>query len=190
MALRDWGRLGLAASLFVTFLCAGIWHGAGWTFVVYGALHGIGLSYEALTRRTRNAWKSAIGRPTYDVLARVAMFAFVTLSFIFFRAPTLADAWLVVKQALHFSTPGYFGFKPTADTPLGQIFGLPPWRVFLAFVPVAVMSSVEGRVRDGDLIRKLELQPMAVRWGLYYALVAGILLFGTFGSKAFIYFQF
>jgi D-alanyl-lipoteichoic acid acyltransferase DltB (MBOAT superfamily) len=188
--LRYWGRLGLAIALFTTFLCAGIWHGAGWTFVVYGALHGIGLSYEALTKKTRNAWKRFMGQPAYDILGRAAMFTFVAFSFIFFRSPSLSEAWLVVKQALHVSAPGYLSLRPTADTALGQLFGMPPWRVVLALIPIAVMSTIEGQVRDGGLLRKLELQPAAVQWGLYYALIAGILLFGTFGAKSFIYFQF
>jgi hypothetical protein len=95
-----------------------------------------------------------------------------------------------VKQALHVSAPGYLSLRPTADTALGQLFGMPPWRVVLALIPIAVMSTIEGQVRDGGLLRKLELQPAAVQWGLYYALIAGILLFGTFGAKSFIYFQF
>jgi hypothetical protein len=73
---------------------------------------------------------------------------------------------------------------------MGQIFGVQPWKVVAACIPVVVMWAVESGVRNWDLLRKLQVQPVPLRWGMYYAVVTGILLFGTFGAKAFIYFQF
>jgi len=50
---RNWEKWGIVFSLIVTFVLAGLWHGADWKFVVFGFLHGIALAYEFLTRKTR-----------------------------------------------------------------------------------------------------------------------------------------
>ena len=185
-SLRHWGKVGLVIALFSTFLLSGLWHGAGWTFVVYGALHGLVLVYEALTKKTRKRWASWLGAPLYGRLAWLATFSFVTLSLAFFRAPNLGTAIYMETHALAVGARGYFKLTD-AD---GAIAGLAPWKFALSFAPVVLLQVVEAWDRERPLAEALDRQSVVVRWGVYYALVAGLLVFGSFGTSQFIYFQF
>lgn len=84
-------------NLMITMVLGGLWHGASWNFVVWGALHGGALAATRMWQRTRGSRareSSAIGR----VVATIATFHFVCLAWIFFRAPTLAHATLALRS--------------------------------------------------------------------------------------------
>jgi D-alanyl-lipoteichoic acid acyltransferase DltB (MBOAT superfamily) len=84
-------------NVMITMVLGGLWHGASWTFVVWGTVHGAAL---ALTR----AWQRARGRPAgpsgavWTAIATLATFHFVCFAWVFFRAPTLAHAGLALSQ--------------------------------------------------------------------------------------------
>ena len=80
-------------NLFITFFISGIWHGAAWTFVIWGALHGLGV---LLTRELERS-------PFYcervpRLVKQVGVFLFVCFTWIFFRAGSLSDALLIIRQ--------------------------------------------------------------------------------------------
>lgn len=80
-------------NLFLTFFISGIWHGANWTFVIWGALHGIGVLI------TRELERSVFYRERVPRLAKqLGVFAFVCFAWIFFRASSLEDALLIVQR--------------------------------------------------------------------------------------------
>jgi alginate O-acetyltransferase complex protein AlgI len=88
-------RHGLArqlAALFVTMSLGGLWHGAGWTFVAWGTLHGIGLAAGVLWRRRL----PAIPKP----ISWVLLMAFLFFTWVVFRAPTLTAAWHLAAALL------------------------------------------------------------------------------------------
>ena len=92
-------RINLYRNLILTFLIGGLWHGAAWTFVLWGAMHGLGLSvnhaWEALQRRwqlkPRRAWWST-------AVSVVLTFHFVCLTWVVFRSESLSQAWQVLKR--------------------------------------------------------------------------------------------
>jgi alginate O-acetyltransferase complex protein AlgI len=87
-------------NLMVTMVLGGLWHGASWNFVIWGALHGGALGVTRFWQRRRGGAErpaSAIGR----VVATLATFHFVCLGWVFFRAPTLAHATLALEQLAH-----------------------------------------------------------------------------------------
>jgi alginate O-acetyltransferase complex protein AlgI len=87
------GRLLTYRNLFLTFFISGIWHGANWTFVIWGALHGMGI---VLTRALE---RSALYRDRVPKLVKqLGVFAFVSFTWIFFRASSASDAWLIVSR--------------------------------------------------------------------------------------------
>jgi alginate O-acetyltransferase complex protein AlgI len=92
-------RINLYRNLILTFLIGGLWHGAAWTFVVWGALHGLGLSahhaWGAL--RKRNGWKP-LNSWWSKTLATVATFHFVCLTWIVFRAESLPHIIDILKR--------------------------------------------------------------------------------------------
>ena len=80
------------ANLFITFLIGGIWHGAGWTFVVWGALHGAALAIHRM-------W-GTVGFRLPIMLSWFCTFLFINATWVFFRAVSLADAMKVLKAML------------------------------------------------------------------------------------------
>src|SRR6058998_955234 len=87
------GTLNTYRNLFLTFLLSGIWHGAAWTFAIWGALHGLGVVI------TRELERSALCRDRVPKLLKQAgVFIFVSFTWIFFRAGSLEDALLIVRR--------------------------------------------------------------------------------------------
>jgi alginate O-acetyltransferase complex protein AlgI len=87
------GKLLTYRNLFLTFFISGIWHGANWTFMIWGALHGLGVMV------TRELERSAFYRERVPKLAKqFGVFLFVSFTWIFFRAGSLSDAWLIVQR--------------------------------------------------------------------------------------------
>jgi D-alanyl-lipoteichoic acid acyltransferase DltB (MBOAT superfamily) len=85
------GKFNTYRNLFLTFLISGIWHGAAWTFAIWGVLHALGVII------TRELERSEFYREQVPkILKQLAVFAFVCFAWIFFRAPDLGAAWGVI----------------------------------------------------------------------------------------------
>lgn len=99
--LRARNALALYGGLVVTMLIGGLWHGATWTFVIWGFIHGLGLvcyrMYEQLRARSE-LLKSLRNSRWSEVVGILLTFHFVCLTWIFFRAETLGQATLMIKQ--------------------------------------------------------------------------------------------
>lgn len=149
-------------NLFLTFVISGLWHGAAWTFVIWGALHALGVM--ATREFERSAWyRQQVPR----WLKQAGVFAFTGFAWIFFRAGSLDDAWTIVTRL--FTTPW-------TDP------GFPMLMVGLIASVWAYQFLWESRYR-----RVLEARP--VRVALAGAMVLYLLFFSAKGG-AFIYFQF
>ena len=98
------GKIRTYVNLFVTFLLGGIWHGAGWTFVFWGALHGGALAVHRF-------WQQ-MGMKMPKIVGWFLTFGFVNIAWVFFRANTFADAMKVLKGMFlgAFVYPGGFPF--------------------------------------------------------------------------------
>jgi len=92
------GRFRTYYNLFVTFLIGGIWHGAGWTFVFWGFLHGIGMVIHRFFKE--------LGYSMNKYLAWFITFVFVNITWVFFRAKEWDDAIRLLKGMF-----GFYGFK-------------------------------------------------------------------------------
>jgi D-alanyl-lipoteichoic acid acyltransferase DltB (MBOAT superfamily) len=92
-------RINLYRNLVITFLIGGLWHGAAWTFVVWGALHGIGLSVNHGWEQLRKRWKLKPRRTWWsNALSVLLTFHFVCLTWVVFRSESLAQVWEVLKR--------------------------------------------------------------------------------------------
>jgi D-alanyl-lipoteichoic acid acyltransferase DltB (MBOAT superfamily) len=98
MALRDQGEVGALCAIWLTFIVSGLWHGTGWTFLIWGALHAAGLSVFALTRKSRKRLKKRVPARVLTFCARVLTFHYVCLGYVFFRAPSLPAAWSSLRS--------------------------------------------------------------------------------------------
>jgi D-alanyl-lipoteichoic acid acyltransferase DltB (MBOAT superfamily) len=149
-------------NLFVTFLLSGIWHGAAWTFAIWGALHAFGVM------ATRELERSAFYRNQVPpLLKQIGVFIFVCFTWIFFRAESLGDAWLIIGRI----------FTAVWSNP--QI----PW-LMLALVGVIWLYQFLYESPQRELLRTT-----FVRVGLAVCMVLYLFLFSS-GGGSFIYFQF
>ncbi len=109
--LKRWGKWGVIAGVFITFLISGIWHGAGWQYIIFGVVNGLAIIYEILTGSAR---KKLFGRlPVWlnAVLSNLLVLVFMLLSWIFFRANSVEQAVNIISRicsASLFSAPDTF----------------------------------------------------------------------------------
>jgi len=149
-------------NLFFTFLLSGIWHGAAWTFVIWGALHGLGVLV------TRELERSEAYRERVPRLAKQAgVFIFVSFTWIFFRAGSLDDALLIVKRI----------FSAAWHSPQ-----IPALMVLLVGVVWLYQFLYESTYREW-----LKSNPVRVSMVVFMVLY---LCLCSSGGGAFIYFQF
>jgi len=182
------------ANLFVVFLVSGLWHGSAWTFVIWGALHGLYLVASVLTMPLRARVKSAVGvDERHPVLAGVQVFMtfnLVAFAWIFFRANTIGDAALVVRRLgagaahtiAHAGTAARtfaLSIQPFTGRQLALAVGV--------IVLLVVADLAQGRRSFGAA---MAARPVWARWGAYYAMLLLIVSIGLFGAQSFIYFQF
>lgn len=93
LRLRGQGTAGIVIAIWATFLASGIWHGTGWLYVAYGAIHAFGISFLALTRNGRKKLVQRFGKEGWYATACILLtFHWVVLSFLVFRAPDLHSA--------------------------------------------------------------------------------------------------
>ena len=177
-------------NLFLVFLLAGLWHGAGWNFVVWGGLHGMYLIVSVATQDVRDRlWEGLHGmtaavawinsQRVRHLVAVVSTFHLFVFSLMVFRAGPLSHAFVVITEALQvdFSTSG--PPSPLAGGRLVVVLG--------AIVFLEVVHLVQRRV---DIAQVFSTMPGWARWSVYYVGVFAILLFGEFGGREFYYFQF
>jgi alginate O-acetyltransferase complex protein AlgI len=144
---------------------SGVWHGANWTFVIWGTLHALGRGL------TRELEQSDVYRRRIPTIVKQAwVFIFVCFAWIFFRAQTVGDAWLVIKRI---ATTGW------AD----------PRLPLLMIELVLAVWLYELVYESGPRLRRaLEWAP--VRIGLHVAMIVYLAIVAQPSTKAFIYFQF
>jgi D-alanyl-lipoteichoic acid acyltransferase DltB (MBOAT superfamily) len=159
------GTLLTYRNMFLTMVISGIWHGAAWTFVIWGALHALG---RCLTRELEQTPFYRERVPTF--LKQMAVFAFVTFTWIFFRAKDLDQASLIISR---------IGDGEWAD---------PRLPLLLAILVLAVWAYELLYASQWRLKSVLELAP--VRIGLVVLMVVYLAIVAQPSTKAFIYFQF
>ncbi|SDF75721.1 MBOAT family O-acyltransferase [Mucilaginibacter sp. P25] len=171
------GRLYL--NLFAVFMISGLWHGANWTFIVWGALHGFYLICGMVTQkwRTATASKLGLGSGVFANFLNISFTIFlVTISWIFFRAVSLEQALGLLK--------GVFIYKP------GFFIGEPSYFLY-DLMAIAALFFYEVKQEYGlHSFRFLHNENWGIRMASYLGLVFIILLFGVFDGGQFIYFQF
>ncbi len=159
------GKLATYKNMFLTMVISGFWHGAAWTFIIWGALHALG---RVLTRELEGA---PFYREKVPKLAKqLLVFSFVTFTWIFFRAQSWDEAWLVVTRIF---TSGW-------EDPQ---FPLVMLSLILAVWIYQLVHASQWKGR-----RILELR--AVRIGIVIFMILYLAVVARPGAEPFIYFQF
>ncbi len=166
------GEVRAYGSLMGTMLIGGLWHGASWTFVVWGGLHGLYLAAERILRARFAGWRP--GALTFAALGLLT-FALVNVTWVFFRAKTFAKAALVLG--------GMFGMN-AKPVPL-----LPAVALITTAGIVAGIVGAHWAMRNRTLEQVVARTPPAVIAGIWTAMAFAVIIeHGT--GNAFIYFQF
>lgn len=176
-----------AFNTLIVFLASGLWHGASWHYIVWGATHAIyqicGLWTRNITAKIelRYHLKKVFGLNTMKI---IATFILTDISWVIFRAPSCTDAVKYFKQ---------MGSCFYADSLLTLGLNWYDWLILmLAMILLFVVDLLHEK---GLKIRKLVYkQRLWVRWLIYLTVFWSVLLFGIYGvnydASQFIYFQF
>ena len=157
------GQLRTYANLFVTFLVSGIWHGAAWTYAIWGVVHAVG------NIATREFERSAVYRERVPrFLKQLFVFAVVCFAWIFFRARTVGDAGLIVKRI----------FTEAWSDPLCPLL-----------MPALILAVWAYQFVYESRARRL-LEPAPVRVCMVVAMVVYMIVFASSNVQPFIYQQF
>jgi D-alanyl-lipoteichoic acid acyltransferase DltB (MBOAT superfamily) len=160
-------------SLLISFTLIGLWHGANWTYVVFGLLHGVALAFETLTKKRRKKIRKSMNAQVYDYASMGLTFAVWCFTLIFFQSRTLGDAF------------GYVGRIFTGPFP-------PPsfWYFNLfTLLTILFVLVLDWTHREKEHPLALPWMPQPVRWAFYLAM--GFFVFNFIHFKQeFIYFQF
>ena len=166
------------SNLFITFLIGGIWHGAGWTFVIWGALHGIALVIHRL-------WQS-VGLKLPKILAWFITFNFVNFAWVFFRANSVDDALKVIKGMLGLNGINYEQYKFLRSAFRAEALhdGI---HIFLYFLAASFIITLAGKT-SSQIVKNKE--------NIYYTIafcvlfILGVFFMSVSKYSEFIYFNF
>ena len=170
--------------MLLTFTLSGLWHGADWSFVVWGLLHALVMNVEFLFRRSGRTW----GLPV-RVLQCGMTFLVVSALWVFFRAGSIEEAAYILRHSL-------WGIGEPLQYCRTALAALNPGVVEAVFLAGALLVLFLFDLADekGDGIALVSGLVWPVRWCLYLGLTLVILVFGVYGpgysEAAFIYFAF
>ena len=194
---------------FITFILSGFWHGANWTFITWAALNALHILISIWTAPVRKKLMALVNLKKfpsfYKILTILITFTSFTLSGIFFRAASMADAFYIIS---HLFT-GFDVFIKTVLTlnydMLKSFLVIQNKITFLgyskpAFLPemitlalgMIVLATIEIiQERSNRRIRDMIAQkPWYIKWALYYCLLFALVFLGMYSNQQFIYFRF
>lgn len=190
------GRWKKYRNLMITFCVSGLWHGASWNYVAWGALNGCYQVIGDYTKDFRDKVKSFLHINTqcwsYRFFQGVITFSLVDFSWLFFRANGLKTALQMLRHML-----GRFGPVSMLDTKnvLGiATLSLDEKDFYLLLIAIALLIAIDFLKDRISLRTALLRQNLVFRYAVYYCIIFIILIFGVYGpqfdASTFIYFQF
>ena len=184
-------------SISFVFILSGLWHGANWTYVIWGGLNGFYLVFAIWSVEYRKEFCRKIKLTSfpkfYRILRLVITFHLICFSWIFFRANSLSDAFYIIRHL--FSNLG--GTLANMANPsliikslLSQNIGLTFGELLIALFSIIIMEIVQKIGVKKKWQDVMGTKPIWIRWATIYAVFFAIILFGEFHANHFIYFQF
>lgn len=180
-------------NILIVFLVSGLWHGAQWTYVVWGGLNGlfqvIGSFLLPLRKRVAEALQVKEDSIGHHVLKTMATFVMVDFTWIFFRAESVHDALHMIKSILTIYNPWIF-----MDGSIYKL-GLSQKQFHLVLFSIAILFVADWlKYRNIKILDKILEQNIWCRWTVYLTGILFVLIFGiwgnTYDAQAFVYFQF
>ncbi len=163
---------------FFTFLLSGLWHGADWTFVIWGIWQAAFLIFDILVRKRKKKIDKWLKKKKLiaiiDSLRIALTFVIISLGLVFFRAANISQATDILTGILTLKSGGLF---KDAET------------LLYAFAGIMILLIVESKP-ELDFNQYMEKKMPALRWSAYIVIMVSIMVMGVFDASQFIYFQF
>jgi D-alanyl-lipoteichoic acid acyltransferase DltB (MBOAT superfamily) len=190
---RNVGITGIAVALIFTFLISGIWHGAEWTFIIWGLSHGIALAIELICSRIFKVKNRIFPKHIGEILGIMRTFFLVCLSYIFFRAQNLTDALDILYKLLDLipdlrSSIEGFAFINFSQTIIGHSLS----EFFTAICFILGLVVIEKAHTENSLMPAFKALPRYFQVIIYQVFLIILIVYGVWFTKhaSFIYFQF
>ncbi len=184
------GSAATLCNIFITFLLGGLWHGAGWTFIAWGAMHGFALGLQ-------RSWQK-LGLQVPRIFAWLCTFLFLNFSWVYFSAPSIAEANIVVKTMPGLANGHLIFTEIRAFWAIPDFFMLLTFKnlhiialtifAFATFVMPNTMQMINFVPYEGFYRFKPTVQH-AVLLGIMFT-IAILSFIGNVSKNTFIYFQF
>jgi D-alanyl-lipoteichoic acid acyltransferase DltB (MBOAT superfamily) len=175
-------------NLMIVFLLSGLWHGAAWTFVLWGGLHGLYMVGDVATQNLRGRLAHRLGldrRPgTQAILSVIITLSLVCLTWVFFRANSVADAFLLLGNIVPLNN------FDQLSAPWINVASNPGLELALSLGFILLLLAVHWVQEQQWQTPVLWQRPLWFRWAAYLGLALAILNLGITEEIPFIYFQF
>jgi alginate O-acetyltransferase complex protein AlgI len=179
-------------NLFITFLLSGFWHGANWTYIIWGGLNGVYLITSQMTKGIRSKVTGFIGLDKFPLIHKMIQVAttltLIMFSWIFFRADNLGDALYIIRNMFNgiSDSQNIQRLLATAD----KVSGFGRQGIYLSFILIAFLVLTEVIQRKTVIREAIDRRFSYMGWIVYYTAIFVIILLGQFTKTQFIYFQF
>lgn len=176
------GLILLVRNLIIVFMISGIWHGANWTFVVWGLIHAIFISIEVLSKNIRNKIKTILPNFLNIIIFKIISLLFIfhisMIAWVFFRSNSVSEAVYILHKM--------FQFKPTENISLEMTLNLKTGFLAILFIlGIDIFRYFNLNERYQKFISNYFLSEI-----FYCTLLILIFTAGVFNGSSFIYFQF
>lgn len=179
-------------NILIVFTVSGLWHGAQWSFIFWGMLHGAYQVIGYMTQNIRSHFKEYFHIKTtvfsYRLWQTIFTFLLVNFTWIFFRAPRLKSAFVIIREIIFDFDWSLFVQENIYDLGLNRL------NFLLLIITVIILFIVDYKKKQFSFLKSLSIQGAVFRWIVYLSIVYSILILGIYGSRynasQFIYFQF
>jgi D-alanyl-lipoteichoic acid acyltransferase DltB (MBOAT superfamily) len=155
-------------NLLITFLVSGLWHGANWTFIIWGGLNGAFIVSEIMLAKAFPKVKLP------GVIKHISTLVLICFTWLFFRANNLHDAGVLIQNMFTF----------------GQAIAFNPVELWFAFFFIIGLETLQYADEKFGAIHRVRTMPYFARMVVYAVFLTLLLNFGIFNNSQFIYFQF
>jgi D-alanyl-lipoteichoic acid acyltransferase DltB (MBOAT superfamily) len=173
-------------NLFVVFLVSGLWHGANWTFVIWGSMHGLFIIFSIIKNKLKDKFFSEAVR--LPIISTITSFSLVSFAWIFFRSDNL-------ETAMYIATHIFVGIpdliqKTIHQEPILGDLGANQKDLMQSCVLIILLECTHYLQNKVDIKKHFKKMPIYFRWTIYYGAIILIMTMGVFKNRQFIYFQF
>lgn len=174
-------------NILIVFIVSGFWHGASWTFIVWGLLHGLYQVGGILISKY-----SLLPKDGYGAIRRLIVFLLVTIAWVFFRAENFDKATYFISHLFTDVSSQFQAILSNQNLERMKLLYLEQtkFEFGLAISLLLFVEWIQYKQGNSDIIQVLTPAKPSMRWSLYFFLIYGIVFLGVYDKTEFIYFQF